>query len=362
MKRHVYQLFTIENGIMLTTPVLDYIANNFKDLETIESLLRAFKSRYNDSSITLEHIKALSEAKSEECDAIFKTLQFKYVQKDFSKRFEALKSTLNIKITPISLLEEGTEQTIFGIFYKGRNESYCIEDDHDVIELNLDSVQNDVFVFENMFVCAKGVKSAVFSVVEFILVPFNIHKANNSFLKDKKLKICVFGSLGNDLKFAKNVLSEEKPELCIISTSNPAISKELSEFCTNIVVCPQKADCSYLPYKRDDTSNPFLLETRNSMIGFLDFDLFNFRKNGLFFNENQMEAFFKSIISQESICPFSGSDLSISHFPNIMIISQSYQPVVLDVEGVKFMSLPSSEDGYYGIVDFNNAVFEIRHI
>lgn len=360
MKREIYRLFTIENGIRLSTAVLDYLSTNFKDLAGLASLLKSFKAQYSTDSISLDQIKNLSIQKSTTQSSLFNVKSFKYIQKDLCKEFERVKSNLNLQITPISLLEKDTSQVIFGIFFKGKDEKYAIEDDYDIIELDLSNIKADVFLFENMFVCFKGTKAVDFLVSDIILPSCNIYKNTNGFLKDIGLKICAFGSFNDEIDFVRTVLENETPDICLISSSNTFDASSISDLCQNIILCSSRTDHSYLPSQLQNVSNPYLIETFKHLIGFLDADAFENRKTGLFFNENHMESFLRTFSSQQSIFPFSGSDLYVPYFPNIMIISQDSYPIVVDIDGIKFMSLPPVKDGYFAFLDLSNNLFEIK--
>ncbi|KAM0681353.1 hypothetical protein GINT2_000553 [Glugoides intestinalis] len=360
MKKEIYQLLTIENGIRLSTVVLNYLSENLRDIAELTALLKLFKAQYNTDSISLDQIKNLSIQKKETQSSLFNVKSFKYIQKDLAKEFERVKSNLSLQITPISLLESNTKQVIFGIFFKGKDGRYAIEDDYDIIELDLSNVKADVFLFEDMFVCLKGVKSSDFCVDEVILPPCSIYNSTNGFLKDIGLKICAFGSFNDEIDFVRSVLINKTPDICLISCSNPFDSSSISDICPNIIVCSSSTDKSYLPSQVQQISNPYLIETFKHLICFLDADVFENRKTGLFFNENHMEAFLRTLASQQSLCPFSGSDLYVPYFPNIMIIAQDSYPVVLDVDGIKFMNLPPVKDHYFAFLDFSNNLFEIK--
>ena len=139
MKKLIYNLFTVENGIVLSTSVISYINEKVSSNEDLVSLLNAFKSRFNSSTITKEEIDIIFNSKTE--DKIFYTLKtFKFEHRDLCKEFEYFKNRFQNKTTPISLIEQGIVSTIFGIFYKNGKGKFCIEDDYDVIDLEIDNI------------------------------------------------------------------------------------------------------------------------------------------------------------------------------------------------------------------------------
>lgn len=119
-------------------------------------------------------------------------------------------------------------------------------------------------------------------------------------------------------------------------------------------------DSDLLPDNMFGMSNPFLLETFDCLFGFIAADVFRNRRNGLFFNDSPMDSFLKSIISQNSLYPFGNCRLSISDFPNVLIILQDFHPMVKTVDSVKILSLPSFKDGCYAVLNLFAETFEIK--
>lgn len=361
MKKEIFQLFTIENGILLSNQALEYISTNFSDINSLEKLLKSCKLKFNSSSISLEQIKEIVSQKTAEQNLIeIKT--FKYHPRELLKDFTKISGTINLNITPISILQEDVEEIIFGLFYKNSNGKYLLEDDHNLIEIDLKNVKNDVFLFENMFVGLKGVKQECFKVNEIILPPLNVH----SLLSDPKIyknsKICVFGCYNSEESIIKRAILTESPDFCIISTKNEIDLSNLKDLCPNLIQCPSRQSCKYIPVSSNNISNPFLFEIFNNLVGFIDFNLFDYRKDGLFLNNKPIESFLRSVFSQGTICPFSGSDFSIPEIPNVLIISQDFHPLVLKVEGITFMSLPPVGENSYALLDFENDIYEVKYI
>jgi hypothetical protein len=162
------------------------------------------------------------------------------------------------------------------------------------------------------------------------------------------------------MDFIKSIISLENPDLSIFSVKNDKNMEILKNEFQNAIICPSRQFMRHIPMNLQNTTNPFLIDAFNRSIAFIDYNVFEHRKDGLFFNKDPVESFLKSIVSQSSILPFSGSDFSVSRFPNIVIISQDLHPMVLDVDCIKFISLPSTKDRYYAILDLNENIFEVK--
>lgn len=357
MKKEILKLFTCENGIVLSKNVMDRLVECIKDREDLESFYAHFKEKFNTSSLELEQIDQLLSKSYDKLDSyIIKNT--KYTEMDFYSKYDLFRSKIMWKITPISLLED-EDGVIFGILYRNKTGKFILEDDHESIIVNFDDVKNDGFVFENMFVGLSGCKiidnnnDSFFCVYEIILPDIQVNKSKNNFLKKNNSKICIFGGVENTL-FIKNVIERENPDFSVVSTHLKLNFENLG----TVLVTSSKKDESLLPSKMQNISNPFILELFDSKIGFIDCELFKERSKGVFFNKNPLESFLKSILSQNNLNPFCSSDLYISEFPNIFIISQSTYPQVIDIDSVKIVSLPDDNKSY-AVLDFNNNRFEV---
>lgn len=374
MQKEIYKRFTLENGIIISMPALNYISEHIATLEELQALISAFKSKFNTSSVEIKQIEQILNNKKEASS--FSIIKFKYKQRKFSDEFEKYKALINRMVFPISTLEIDSISTIYGILYKNKRGSYVIEDDHDAIELNFSKTNGDSFVFENMFLAAKGCKrtasmdmlcnstgdSCYFEVTEIILPSFIPNTLKNNFLDDIKKKICVFGSFETEKYFIDSVIKRESPDIVIISTKKPDLKKEFSNWNGKVICCSCKEDGSFLPSQTQEVSNPFVLELYDKSIGFIDSEFFRNRQNGMFINgQNLIESFLKSYLSQSSLDPFSRSDMYLNEMPNFIIFSQNTYPFVLDVEGIKFISVPPFKEKAYGILDFKCHKFEIAY-
>lgn len=358
MKKEIYRLFTLENGIIMTMPVLSYLSECIRDCESLGNFFASFKAKFNTSTIDFGQIEQILSHDPEERDSyIVKT--FRYVQKDLSKDFERFRSQISGKITPISLLEVGVESLIFGIFYRDKCGMLVLEDDHEVVGLCFDSVSNNVFVFEGMFVGVRGTKRELFDVSEIVLPTFTANSSQNSFLDRSKMKICVFGCGENQTEFIKSILDVERPNIAVVSANRAIDLDSFGESGAKTVVFSCRCDESFLPSQTQGVSNPFMIELFDTKISFIDYDLFRARQEGVFLSTSPVNSFLKSLLSQSSINPFAKSDMSIPEFPNVYVVSQSACPLVLDVDGIKFVSLPSTSKGAYAVLDFQNDRFEV---
>jgi len=361
MKKQIFNLFTLENGIRLSAPVLDYISDHFTEMESVNTLLKLCKAKFNTSSLSMEQLMEISLLKTKETTQ-FELRKFKYMERNFAKSFQALRDRLGVTPHPISSLCNDTVQVIFGVFFKGINGQYSLEDDHDTIELELSKVENACFVFENMFVGLRGFKTDIFNVVEVILPRFPVFSPLASFSRSKSPKVCVVGCLKGELSVLRSLILAERPDLCIVSSMSDINMAELDGVCENVIVCASRDCCDYVPFGLNGVSNPFFIEIGGNLLGFIDYNLFEHRRDGIFFNSSSMEAFIRSLISQGSICPFSGSDFPTACFPNFLIVSQDSHPVVVDVDGVKVMSISPIKDGYFGVLDFAESSFDVRMV
>lgn len=365
MKKEIFQMFTIDNGIRLSAPVLEYISNNFKDIESVQDLLDSFKANFDTPSISLDQIKELNEQKisgggKDGGRVIFELKMFRHQPINFHRRFLDLTSRLSVKPMPVSFLQEGVERKIFGIFFRNRNGKFTIEDDYGTINVDLSDVQSDGFLFDNVIVGMKGIKSGDFKVKELFWPKIPVYSPPTSLELCKNAKMCVFGCFNGESEFIKTVLSIESPELCIVSVKEDADPRAVKDIFPKVIICPTRFDREYIPFRQNNASNPFVITVFNHLIGFIDYNLFEHRRSGLVFNENNLESFLRAVFSQGAICPFGGSDFFMPAFPNIMIVSQNFHPLVLDIEGFKFVSLPPIQERCYAVLDFNNGIFEVK--
>lgn len=353
MKKRVFQLFTIENGILLPTPVLEYIAGRFTDVESLRGLLRRCKAKFATPSLSMAQVLEVSNQKE---GSRFDITSFKFAAADLNTAFQTLYLHVGATATQISLLKDGVEQLIFGLFFRDRGGRYALEDEHDVIELDLSGVEDEAFLFDNMFVGLVGAKAGIFVVKRIVLPKFPVVPPHVG-----SAKICIFSCYSGDAAFVRDVLARESPDLCVISAEEEK-GHEFEGACANITICPSRAQCEFLPARFGSVSNPLVLEAVGNQIAFLDYNMFEQRKTGVSFNGADVEAFVRAVISQGSLCPFAGSNLSVPVFPNVFVIAQDFQPLVTDVDGVKVVSLPPVKNGYFGVLDFSQSLFEVRRV
>lgn len=363
MKKQIYNLFTVEHGIILNSAVISYIEQKINTNDELLSFLSAFKTHFNSSSITKEQVDAILNSKSE-VKNFYNIQTFKFKHRDLCKEFEHFKNKLHIKTTPIALLEEGVEDVIFGIFYRNAKGTFSLEDDYDVIDLQMNNVTNSVFLFDGMFVGAKGVKNGSFIISEFILPEPHISKKQNQFLVDLKPKICVFNlknsSCNSDLDAISSILSFESPNIVIIFSNENIDITPLKIWCRDIIISSIVEDSDFLSSTPFGVSNPFILETFDCLFGFIAVNIFKNRQNGLFFNKTPMDSFIKSVLSQNSLYPFGNCDLRVSELPNIFVFLQDFHPLVKTIDSVRILSLPCLKDNYYAVLDLFSETFEIK--
>lgn len=369
MDKEIYRLFTLENGIIISKPVLCHLSGYIKTQNDLSVFFKTFKTKYNTSFLSIDQVDKIFSNNDNAANG-FAINSFRFKHRHFPTEYEFFKSRINAKITSISLLPIDCSATIFGILYKNKKGKYVLEDELDIIEINFSNVSNDSFLFENMFLAISGIKKIIedsqknekiiFEAVKIILPQNIINSSKNDFLDKSKKKILFFGCYKNEKDFVNQILQKENPDIAIISC-DAVIDLNIFENCKQqILVCSCKCDKSFLPSQVKSISNPFVLELCNSKIGFIDHNLFKLRENGLFLNKNPLDSFLKSYISQSSLNPFSSADLLVNEVPNIIIISQNTYPQVIDIDSVKIYSLPPISQGLYAVVDFNSIKFEIR--
>ena len=143
----------------------------------------------------------------------------------------------------------------------------------------------------------------------------------------------------------------------IDNNSKNCISSSLNKDTTFIVPC--KCTQEFLPIKFNEFTNPLIIELHKIKILFLDFNIFKNKENGIFLNVNHLESFLKSYISQSSANSFSKVDFECDQMPNIIVISQEFYPFVIEISGIKIISLPPISDGSYAIIDTSNDQVEV---
>lgn len=126
-----------------------------------------------------------------------------------------------------------------------------------------------------------------------------------------------------------------------------------------MICCSCSSDKSFLPSQEQAVSNPFVLDLADASIGFIDSDFFRNRQLGTFTKGNLIESFLKSVLSQSSLDPFSRSAMRLQEMPRFIVLAQKTYPAVLDVENVKFISLPPAGDRAYAVLDFKTDNFQV---
>lgn len=360
MEKHIYSLFTSENGIRMSADVLKYISERVGTAGELEVFLASFRTRFNTSTIDREQVDRIISDKQTVKD-FFLVHPAVYRPHRLSHRYECFKRLMGSTLTPISLLEDGSKSVIFGIFYKNRSGTCVLEDDHGITGLDLSGCRDDMFLFENMFLAAEGRREGgVFAVEGLIRPPVRVYSGRNNFLEQKSTKICLFGCFTDQHALVDQVVDRHRPGICILSACVPCKETYKSPL-THVITCPCRCRASFLPDRSDRLSatNPFTLELHGLRIAFMDHDIFRHKAGGVFCNKEPLESFLRSFLSQYSYNPFSSVDLSIDVLPNVFILSQEFYPFVLDIDGVQVVSLLSLRDGAFGVIDTETRRIEI---
>lgn len=364
MKKEILKLFTVKNGISIQKEALKKLQEHIKDQQTLNTFFLEFKRKFNSSEVEVAMIDEIF-CNSTEISNSFLIKHFKFQEKNANEDFFNLKNKIFHQIFSLPFLQENLQSCIFGIIYKNRNGIYILEDENDTIELEF-QIQKPLFIFEGMFISLKGQKilikneenaSIKFLVNDFILPDTKVSNHKNGFLSENKNKVCVVGGFNGEYEDINRVLDIEKPDILIISSRVEIDTKRVGKKERVLLV-----EDSMFPEIKQDISNPFILELQDKKIGFVSDEIFKNKKTGTFFNGDFLASFLRSFLSQGSLNPFFNSNFNLPEFPNYFIISQKTFPVVVEIEDVTFISLPSFGLKYYCILDFNSEKFEVKEI
>lgn len=442
MKKEIYKLFTIENGIRMNKQTLEHINTHINSQDDLNMLLAEFTSKFNTAEVTIDDIDQILSHKCES-KPFYKIHNFRYNQKNLSEKYEYFKRFVDVNATPISLLDDFKESYIFGIIYKNRLGVFVIEDEHEeicldfsnllsdrvddkmisgdrennvcsnnnsekdeyvknnlymseaennnqnniepvLININEDTsdvhlinnldyqsiinnnlsepVENKVnnlegaFIFENMFLSLKGYKENGNFIVKKIIRPkIKPYKSNNTFLAKENIKILILG---------RGYLESHKiEELCVLNHPKILLIPYSCDFVSNSCdIIRYPSGSGHLPQKGKDCTNPFVLETHDKKISFINSDIFKYKESGMFFGNKPLEAFIMALLSQQSLNPFDKVDLYSQHISNYFVISQNFCSFILDAEGVVVVSVPPIAEGSYCCIDLANNKVEILQI
>lgn len=399
MQRNVYDLFTLEHGIRMTPDALKYISGHVGGSDELRAFLGSFKSKFNTSEITVDQAEQILTKRQDE-EELFIVHPTAYRPRQLSMQYDHFKRRIAATLSPISLLEEGMQSTIFGIFYRNRSGMPVLEDDHGVTVLGLAGCGSDLFLHENMFLALVGRKEGdVFMVESSILpsvrnaagggsvgtspggegqhTPEHVQpaappngyapSARNNFLVDRPVKICVFGCYTDQQHLLDGVAERHRPDIAVVTlcTGNKV---PYASSATKVVLCPCRCSGGLLPSRAGpsaggtSTTNPFMLELHGKKIAFIDCNLFAYKGSGIFCNKQPLESFLRSIHSQQSYNPFAPCDLSLCSVPSIFVVLQDFYPFVIDVEGVRMVSVLPVRDGTCVLVDTSDGTVEVINI
>lgn len=388
MKKETYGLFTVRNGIRMDMQTLAYISEHAENMDDLESMLQGFKARFNTPEVTISQLKMLN-TEDQPAKELFKVHSLRHAPARFSERYEAFKKRVGRDPVPLSLLEEGVESFIFGIFYQNRNGEPTLEDGHGTIGLGLSSCESNAFLFENMLVGFEGIlvnanNSRQFAVKAVILPPIRPCEEPNNFLDKKQMKVCVIGCLEGAGGMLGRIEAKYKPDMFVVSmcckqslcTNLPTI---VFTCACNSIPCPVPKSYAAKMIAGNDfdnarsgscvsTSNPFLLEFNNTKIAFISSNLFRHKENGLFINKQPLESFVRAMQSQYAFDPSSRSDLSYERVlpfgvqPNIYVVLQDFQSYVMDIENVIVACLSPIKSRQIMMIDVPSGSVELKSV
>lgn len=378
MKKAVYAIFTVENRIRMDAGTLEYITSSVRDSEDIRSLLNEFKARFNTSTVDSSQIRELLTASREE-RPFFAIEPTTYRANSLPVLYDSLKKHLTEPVSPISLLGHGVPSIIYGIFYRSSSGQNILEDEHGTVVLDLAGCAGDIFLFENMFVAAEGGlfservedSDPVFSVTRFILPAVQPHSRLNGFLLQKDLRIIAFSCFTNQTALVEQVIGRHSPDVVVLSicSARPALAgssiiENLASrhFSTRFITYPCRCTGRHLPDRVNGlvTTNPFTLNLYDGSIAFIESNIFEHKRNGLFLGKNSQEAFLKTFLSQGSYNPFEHVNLYRESLPKIIVVSQRFYPFVTRLDGIQIISLsPIADEGTYALIDTSAGEAEI---
>lgn len=359
MKKLIYNIFTKNNGIIMSMETLDYLSNKVTDENSINMILNAYKTQYNGNILHLNQIDKLFNLNQQQ-HIFFHIYPFKYAKRNFMNELETFRKFLSNDIILINALEENKLSKIFGIFYYDQYENLMLEDEYCKIQINFDMCENNGFLYENFFVSLEGtLKNNIFFVKLIQLPKWPLSPSINNFLDPKNIKICFINECDNMNNFINTIQQTHSPDLFVVSCSDEI---NLPEFSNKVIMCKKSAIYNILPSFFDNeksinhneirTTNPVIIETFDKSIVFIDIDLQPFKAKGLFINDLPHESFLESYLSQLSANPFSKCNFSLQKIPDYIIIANNSKPYIYKSFNTTIINLPELKtSSCYAIIE-----------
>ncbi|ORD99854.1 hypothetical protein A0H76_39 [Hepatospora eriocheir] len=361
IKRDIYKIVAIENGLQLDMSVLEYLAIKFTDEDSVKSFIERFKIKFSNHKLEKSQIdNILSE--HETTRPFFEIKEFKMKKVDLINKYERYKR--------VSDYNKSDTSRFYGMFYVDKLNRRILENEDGVFILDFGLYDEDMFLYEDMIITVKGELNEDVITVESIILPeIPIFNKVNNFLIKTPIRICVFGNYINEDKFVQNVISEYYPNLLLMSVNN---KRAIQTWNTDTIYIPSKNNLietyegtlskkEKSQYSIKINNNPIYIDFYDKRIVFIDHNIFQYKEKGLFFNSNPFESFYNSFISQGSTNPFNiNSDLELNPHPNYFIISQDSPPYVYrTTQNVLIISIPTVKSKGFTLIDIERDKCEI---
>lgn len=363
MKKLIYKVLTKENGIKIGMDALDYLAEKLTDTKAINNFVAAYKTKCKSGTIKLAQVDDLLTVEKGE-NACFGVKNFAYKAKDNVNVYNVLKKQLDMDVTQISLLKEGTLQKIFGMFYRDKFTKYVLEDEHECIKLDLGGCETDIFLHDNIFVCLEGEKQkGIFKVRRAYLSIPTYATSENQFLEDRSFKICCINDIKKNEKEIYDIYRKHAPDMYVVSCQN---TESIGSFPVSSIVCKKGEEnvmpCFFEGKRRNDLvhgTNPCVVEFKQKSVLFLDIEWTKYKESGVFINQKPLDAFLYTFLSQGSANPFIKADVTLKYTPNVVVLFGNTKPFIKKVFDTTVVSLPSFKYKKYAVIDAQNENVEI---
>lgn len=367
MKKYIYHLFTVKNGIILDIKSLTFLSTVLKSRDEIHNYLEKYQKNMKTKKPKIEELKSLLKNDQSK----IKIKRFEFVKKSSEERLKFLKSKINKDINTIYTLKSGYSY-IFGKYYLNRNNKEVLEDESGFVDLNFDKYIGNAFLNENMYICCGGYfEDKVFTVSEIIYPSIDV----------SKYQICndilVFNEFDGSLDNFKSIYSSEisgysEPIIIFFRKFNVTelikfvdlMKKDfnkiqgnrefLKEFEIINFIKNRNGEVLIIPFIDDSPlpthifdlkshillTNPSIIQA-NISLGLLKDNIFKSKETGKFLGGNYYYSFFKAFLSQYAYNPYENYELEIQNLPNVYIFATNHLSLHLNVENVDVVILDS---------------------
>jgi DNA polymerase epsilon subunit 2 len=388
MKALIYKLFTRESGVTLTFDALRYLESNVSDEAELRNLVAEYNRQDGARAGDLEAMKRILGSFRMKVDPrrIYDLVPQKCTRTNYLKKYKFLREKIGRATIPIYLLGEAPA-TIFGCYYRDKDSGKVLEDDGECVPLDMSGYSGDIFLCENMFIAAEGVRAGGRFLVRDVILPKAGKEATSRLgLVERECRMVFLSDFeineGN-MSALKRICERHLPDVAVLmgrlcgdgASSIPIrlVERHLGSHSmhTELVLCPHADDVypSYLPKRMLEKPecpalkmavNPFFMEFKSCSVAIIRKDVFRAKERGRFMGGNFVESFVRSFISQYSFDPFGLAGLDIERMPDVFVVGQDFYPFVARVGGPLFISCPSfGEEKSFVILDLPSNQVEI---